>query len=213
MQEFKVYVATSALIFAFLNIGCYNITSDMNHIKPTRYADDDFESIGTLLKLRAPALVLGLLLGIGISFVVSNFEAVIARNVQVAFFMPFVVYIADAIGTQTEAIYSRDLKSGKAKFKNYLHKELILGLIFGLIFGCVAGGFVSLWLGNDRLAATVALASFFAVSTAPIVALIITQTLQSLHEDPAAGSGPIATVLQDLISIIIYGVVASIMIL
>lgn len=181
--------------------------------KPILYADDDFESVGTLIKLRAPSLVFGLLLGIGISFVTSNFEAVIASNVQVAFFMPFVVYIADAIGTQTEAIYSRDLKTGKARFGNYLRKELALGLIFGLVFGCVSGGFVSLWLRNDRLAATVALASFVAIAVAPIVALLVTHALQSLHEDPAAGSGPIATVLQDVTSILIYGTIASIILL
>src|SRR3990167_3336659 len=106
----------------------------MNDKKTTLYVDDDYESIRTLFKLRIAPLILGLLLGFVISFVTSRFEEVLSHNVQVAFFLPFIVYIADALGTLTEAIYSRDLKTGKAKFSKYLAKELLLGIIFGVLF-------------------------------------------------------------------------------
>lgn len=184
-----------------------------NHKEKIQYADDDYESIGTLLKLRTPTLAIGLLLGIGISLIISRFEEVLAQNIQVAFFVPFIVYIAAAVGSQTDAIYSRDLKTGRAKFSNYLHKELILGIIFGLVFGTFSGGIVYLWLQNNLLALSVGLATFVAIATAPMVALIVTQIFQRIHEDPAAGSGPIATVIQDMISVAIYGMVCSIIIL
>lgn len=178
-----------------------------------QYADDDHESIKTLLKLRCPSLVLGLFLGVGISFLTSRFEEVLSQNIQVAFFMPFIIYIADAIGTQTESIYSRDLKTGKAKFRTYLHKETIIGLTFGSIFALTAGTIASFWLHNNLLALSVTIATFLAISIAPIIALIITHIFNNLHKDPAAGSGPITTVIQDMTSIIIYGVVCSIIIL
>lgn len=177
--------------------------------KKILYADDDYESIRVLLKLRAPSLILGLILGIGISFITSNFEEVLSRNIQVAFFLPFIVYIAAAVGTQTEAIYSRDLKTGKAKFGNYFRKELTLGVIFGLMFGAFSGGIALLWLKNDLLALSIAIASFIAIAVAPLVALLITHIFQFMRKDPAAGSGPIATVIQDMISILIYGIVSS----
>lgn len=185
----------------------------MNNHKEDLYADDDYESIGTLLKLRTPALLIGLFLGIGISFVTSRFEEVLSRNVHVAFFLPFVVYIADAIGTQTEAIYSRDLKTGKAKFSNYLKKELILGIVFGSIFGFFSGTIVFLWFHDILLSLSVSIASFLAITTAPLIAILVAHTFQLVHKDPAAGTGPIATVLQDMISVVIYGMVASVIIL
>lgn len=185
----------------------------MNNRKPTLYADDDYESISTLLKVRTPALVIGLLLGFGISFATSRFEEVLTQNIQVAFFLPFIVYIAAAIGTQTEAIYSRDLKSGKAKFSNYLRKELILGIVFGILFGAVSGTIALLWLKNNLLALSVAASTFLAIAVAPLVALVVTHIFQSLHEDPAAGSGPIATVIQDMTSIVIYGMMSSMILL
>lgn len=128
-------------------------------------------------------------------------------------FLPFIVYIVDAINTQTETIYIRDLKTGRAKFSNYLQKELLLSLIFGLIFGIISGGIAYIWLKNSLLSMTVFISSFIVIFSAPLVALIIPQIFLYLRNDPAAGSGPIATVIQDMLSVIIYGTTASIIIL
>lgn len=185
----------------------------MKSIKKVFYVDDDYESIATIFKLRAPSLIIGLLLGVAISFIVSNFEKVLAANVHVAFFIPFIVYIAAAVGSQTQAIYARDLKSGRAKFSTYLHKEFLLGLLFGLLFGLFAGFIVLWWLQDILLSVSIALSAFIAVSTAPLVAVLITHSFQSAQKDPAASSSPIVTVIQDMISVIIYGIVTSLIIL
>ncbi|MFA4845823.1 MAG: magnesium transporter [Patescibacteria group bacterium] len=183
----------------------------MNH--KTIYADDDKESVRFLLRLRIPPLMVGLALGIGVAFLTSQFEEVLAYNVRAAFFIPFVVYIAAAVGSQTHSIYSRDLKSGHAKFRNYIFKESILGIVLGVIFGVISLIIVNLWLKDERLAMSVGLAVLCAVSTAPIIAMIVTELLNDLHEDPAVGSGPIATVIQDATSILIYGTVLSLILL
>ncbi|MFA6391321.1 MAG: magnesium transporter [Patescibacteria group bacterium] len=177
------------------------------------YADDDYESVGLLFRLRAPALIIGLFLGIIISFVTSNFEKVLEKDFQVAYFIPFIVYIADAIGSQTTAIYSRDLKSGTTKLGNYMKKEFLLGLLFGTAFGVVSGFVTYLWLHNYLLSITIAISAVLAITTAPLVALVVATLFQRSHRDPAAGTAPIATVLQDILSVVIYGTVASIIIL
>ena len=51
------------------------------------------------------------------------------------------------------------------------------------------------------------------IAIAPIVALLVTEFLSLEHSDPAVGSGPIATVIQDTLSILIYGIIASAIIL
>jgi len=185
----------------------------MNDKKNILYADDDYESINILFRLRAPSLFIGLVLGVIISILVSRFEEVLSKNIQIAFFLPFVVYIANAIGAQTGNIYARDLKSGRAKFSKYFRKELLLGVIFGLIFGIVSGVIIFLWLGNIFLAFSVAASTCLAIAVAPTVALVITYMFQFLHDDPAAYSGPIATVIQDMISVVIYGIISSIILL
>lgn len=180
-----------------------------HHAPKTVYADDDTESVSLLLRLRVPPLFLGLFLGLGISMLTSRFEEVLATNVHVAFFIPFIVYISAAVGDQTSSIYSRDLKNRHAKLKNYLTKEPLLGIALGVIFGLASLFIVNLWLRDMMLASAVGLSTFLAISVAPVIAIVVTEIIEELHEDPAVGAAPIATVIQDAVSIVIYGIVSS----
>jgi magnesium transporter len=55
---------------------------------------------------------------------------------------------------------------------------------------------------------TVALALLVACSIATIVAMALPWLLHRFGLDPAYGSGPLATVIQDLLSVLIYMVIA-----
>lgn len=178
-----------------------------------RFADDDIESVGFLFRLRIFSLIIGLILGVLLSFAVSQFEQVLSKNISVAFFLPFVVYLADAVGTQTQNIYARDLRSGKANFRKYFIKESKLGLLFGLIFAVLIAPVIILWLHSYELALAVSLATFGAIASAPVIAVIVTEALQLQRSDPAAGAGPISTAIQDTVSVLIYGFIASAIIL
>lgn len=177
------------------------------------YADDDKLSVISLLRMRLPSLGLGMLLGVGLSFVTSRFEEVISRSVEVAFFIPFVVYMAAALGSQTQSIYSRDLKSGHSQFLTYLVKETLVGLVIGAIMGVISFLIVFIWLESSVLATAVGLSMIGALSAAPLIAVLVTEAIQLEHKDPAVSSGPIATVIQDMASVIIYGLITSAIVL
>jgi magnesium transporter len=177
------------------------------------YADDDTESVKKLVRLRLPSILVGLCLGIVLAVVFSTFEEVLSRDIRIAFFVPFVVYIAAAVGSQTQSIFSRDLRSRKAKFKNYLLKETGVGIILGLVSGVSSGIAAHIWFQDPMLTMVVGISMFFAVAIAPHTALIVTQLVQKEHLDPAVGAGPIATVIQDTLSVLIYGIIASIILL
>lgn len=173
------------------------------------YVDDDTEPIKTLVRLRLPPLVIGLGLGILLSFITSRFEEVLSRDIRVAFFLPFVVYLSAAVGAQTETIYVRDMRSKQAVFHTYLLKESALGMILGILFGVVTGGIITFWFEDVLLAASVGSSIFATVALAPILALFVSEASRKLKDDPAAESGPVATVLQDMFSVLIYGLVCS----
>lgn len=172
-------------------------------------ADDLKESTGFLLKLRLPWLVAGLIGGFLATFLISRFEAQLQQNVKLAFFLPMIVYLSDAVGTQTETIYIRNITNKKAMFKTYLFKELQIGLILGIFFGCVVGSVAYIWLQQFDLALTVGLAMAATVATAPVVAVCVARVFQTEHQDPAVGAGPFTTILQDIVSILIYFIIAS----
>ncbi len=161
--------------------------------KKIRYADDDVTPLTKLLVMRLPILFVGLILGVLLSLSTARFEGVLSKNIELAFFIPFIVYIADAIGTQTEAIYTRDLRTGRTNFKKYLLTEAMLGVIFGGLASLVTAGVTMLWFASVRLTIAVSLAMLGSVATAPVVAVLVTEFLHLEHTDPAVGSGPIAT--------------------
>lgn len=174
--------------------------------------DDSKEPIGHLLEHRLPWLILGLLGGIATSIFVSKYEKVLSGDIRLAFFIPIIVYMSDAVGTQTETIYVRHLKKTGAGFGKYLLKESALGLSLGAIFGLIIGGFASIWLKSSSIGLTVGLAMLINVTLAPVLATIIPTLLYKEHSDPALGSGPLATIIQDLISLLVYFFIASLII-
>lgn len=179
------------------------------HIQKVIMADDLRESVGFLLRLRLPWLIAGLMGGFGASVLISKYEAVLASDVRLAFFLPVIVYLSDAVGTQTETIYVRNLADKKGYFHTYLVKESFLGVLFGIVFGFLTFGFTYLWFDNVSLSSVVAMAMAASVALAPIVALLTAKLFQTEHQDPAVGAGPFKTIFQDVISIVIYFVIAS----
>jgi magnesium transporter len=177
------------------------------------YADDDTESVKKLVRLRLPSILIGLCLGIVLAVVFSTFEEVLSKDIRVAFFVPFVVYIAAAVGSQTQSIFSRDLRSRRAKFKTYLLKEAGVGIILGFVSGVLSSLAAHIWFRDIMLTIVVGASMFVAVAIAPYTALLVTELVQKEHLDPAVGAGPIATVIQDTLSVLIYGTVASLILL
>ncbi len=59
-------------------------------------------------------------------------------------------------------------------------------------------------LEDPRLAAAIALAVVAAGSVAATIGLLLPWLLDRLGRDPAFGSGPVATVIQDVLSLVIY---------
>lgn len=174
--------------------------------------DDSKESVEHLVEHRLPWLTLGLLGGILSTFIISKYEAVLNSDLRLAFFIPIIVYLSDAIGTQTETIYVRTLSEKKIHVLKYILKETLIGMCLGVIFGLALGLFAFFWLHSMPLAITIGITMVVNLSLAPVLAVFIPSILYKRKMDPALGSGPLATIIQDLISLLVYFVVASFLI-
>lgn len=157
---------------------------------------------------RFPWLLLGLGGAMASAGIVASFEEELQTQVLLAFFLPAVVYMADAVGTQTEAIVIRGISVG-VPARHIVARELTTGLIMGALVAAAFFPFAQLVWGDTDVAATVALALFASCSTATIVAMALPYGLNKAGRDPAFGSGPLATVVQDLLSIVIYFAVGT----
>jgi magnesium transporter len=156
------------------------------------------------LRARLPWLILGLAGGCLASAVVGLFKGAIEREITLAFFLPLVVYMADAIGTQTETVLIRALAYRRAELLHQLTHEATIGLLIGAIIGVVAA-LALLAAGSPRGVALAVGLSLVATSIeATVLATILPWGLARLGVDPALASGPIATVLQDVLSVLVY---------
>jgi magnesium transporter len=157
---------------------------------------------------RLPWLLVGLVGALLAAVIVGRFEEQLAENVLLTLFIPGIVYMADAVGTQTETLLIRGLSVGVG-IGRVARRELLTGLIVGLILSAVftVVGLLA-WDDADVIVA-VALALFAACSVATVVAMALPTLFRALGIDPAFGSGPLATVIQDLLSILIYFTIAA----
>ncbi|WP_157078540.1 hypothetical protein [Halalkalicoccus paucihalophilus] len=77
---------------------------------------------------RALWLLFGLVAGLFLSVISSQFEATIQETITLAFFPPVVAYIADSVGTQSEAIAIRAFAITDVDYSTYLWREFSSGL-------------------------------------------------------------------------------------
>jgi magnesium transporter len=161
------------------------------------------ESVTQRLWHRLPWLLIGLLGAMGATAIVGGFKDQLEANVLLAFFIPAVVYMADAVGTQTETVLIRALSAG-ITVRSVLRRELLTGLVMGAVIGAAFLVFALIGWGDVDVAVAVAVAMFASCSIATLVAMALPALFQRLGLDPAFGCGPLATVLQDLLSIAVY---------
>ena len=166
------------------------------------------EPVARRLWHRLPWLLVGLAGAFAAAVIVGEFDDQIEEEVLLAFFLPGVVYMSSAIGTQTQTVVIRAFSVG-VTMRQTLLRELICGL---LLSAAIAAAFVPIALvgwGEADIAVGVALALLASSLAATLIALVLPWVFERLGADPAFGSGPLATVLQDIFTIAIYFGVAS----
>jgi magnesium transporter len=153
---------------------------------------------------RLPWLLVGLGGSAVATFVVASFEASLQQRVAVAFFIPGIVYLADAIGTQTEAIAVRSVSFQQPRAFRMFASELRTGSLLGLALALPVLPAVYWIFGSLRLGVAVACAILFAGTVAAGIGCAFPLLLARWDRDPALGSGPLATVVQDVLSLLAY---------
>lgn len=162
---------------------------------------------------RLPWLLVGLMGSMLATYVMTRFEYALQSQVAIAFFVPGLVYLADAIGTQTEAIAVRGLSLSHATVRSLIVGELRTGLIIGLTLGALT--FVTVWFifADTHLALAVSLALLLAGSAATSVGFLFPLMFFRLGRDPAFGSGPLATIFQNVLTLTVYYFTVSLIVL
>lgn len=179
--------------------------------KLTMLPDTDIEE--NVLKSaihRLPWLVFLLFLSIPLAFLTSNFEEILSTVVILALFQPLILDTGGNVASQTLAVtlISFTNKEG-ASYKNGM-KEVLTGLISGLAMGIL--GFVATYIfalamsfeSPILMGLVIGLSLTITIILSPIIGFMIPIFIKSIKKDPAVASGPFITTLIDILSILIY---------
>lgn len=169
------------------------------------------DRVSHLIRIRFPWLFLGLVGGFFATLVVRSFEETLIRQVALAFFMPAIVYMAAAVGAQTQTIFIRAMAIKKIGLARYFGRELVVDGVLGVLLAAAMYAFARAFSGDGMIAFAIAAAMFLSILLAGFVAVMIPWLLIRFRRDPAIGAGPFGTVIQDILSLLVYFAVVSLL--
>lgn len=181
----------------------------------------EHESIFKRFMWRAPWLLVTLCAGLVTSTAMTHFTG---RSwfAFVPFFVPLITGMSGNVGIQCSTILVRGMSTGELSPRarsEVIMKELMIGLLIGVAFGALCGVVVSFLAYFGIHSAGPDLYSIVAMVTFGVLAACMTATtLGTLSPfffarfgvDPAVASGPIVTAFNDVLSSLIFFLVAKI---
>ncbi len=173
--------------------------------------------VGKMIKSRLPWLLILMITATLSSAILSRFEAALPAVLLI--FVPMLMGTGGNSGGQASVTVIRAISLGELSFADLpraILKELFVGLSVGAILGVATYLKVyfldGMLLGNDaidhRVAFTVALALVIAVIVAKLIGALLPLLSYKIGLDPAVMASPLITTLVDVISLVVYFLIA-----
>ncbi|MBN1574033.1 MAG: magnesium transporter [Deltaproteobacteria bacterium] len=172
-----------------------------------------FKNAGT----RLPWLFASWVGGIIASMVIGIFKETLSEAVVLAAFMPVIAGMGGNVASQSSTIVVRGLAIGSIDVKRLwqvVSREVRVGIILGVTYGVLLGVFARFfYLKVIRLWMVVGLGIFASMTIAATMGTLMPIILAKLKIDPAVASGPFVSTTTDIISILMYFTLATVIIL
>ncbi len=170
------------------------------------------KSIFKSMKIRLPWLFASCLGGILAFFIIDQFENSLSRYIYLAAFIPVIMGMGGNIGTQSSTIVVRGLATGRLSIREFwqvISKELAVGFILGVVYGVLIGTVAQFRYRMELLALSVGIAVISSMAVAALIGSLVPMAFARVNIDPAVATGPFVTTAMDIISIVLYFVIAT----
>ena len=159
---------------------------------------------------RVPWLGIGLFGGLLIAQIIGVFEGTFAHNLLLVGYIPLVIYLSGAVGMQTATFVVRDLAfQQKLPLGKYFRKQFVVTLLMAIFFGCALFALVLLLHHRMDVALVLSFSLFVAVVSSIFSGFFLPFFFAKRGIDPANATGPIGTIVQDILGTAIYFTVAT----
>lgn len=180
-----------------------------HHIKEI---EDITTPVSRLVRARTPSLVLGLIGGLVAAYIVNGFENILSSYFVLASFIPVIIYLSDAIGTQSQTLIVRMIAlEPEFSVRRYLAREVKVGGILGIIFASLLFAAASIGWGLSQAGAIIGLSILISIVFQAVISTYLSILLAKFSVDPAVTSGPLTTIISDITTLTMYFGLASVL--
>jgi magnesium transporter len=187
-------------------------SEDIYTMVGTAKVDPFAKKINNKIIARAPWLFTTFIGGLVSAWILGSYQTTLADYAAVIFFIPFVIGLAGNVGIQGATVIVRGMATGdiqKDNLATVVKSEISVGILNGVIFGLLCGGLVTLTAEpilhtNPVLGWVVGTGIILAVSIASLMGSLTPILFINLDIDPAISTGPIITVINDILGLAIY---------
>jgi magnesium transporter len=144
------------------------------------------------------------------------FEPTLDQIVATAVLFPIVMSMGGIAGTQTLTLMVRGMATGQISDANaqaLLRKELAVGLLNGLVFSVVVGAIAVVWYGQLQLGLVIGVAILINLLAGALAGAVVPVMLKRMSIDPALAGGVVLTTVTDVIGIMAFVGLASLILL
>jgi len=190
----------------------------------TEISIDEKETVWKTIKKRMPWLLILLVLNLITSSIITSYEQVLILLPTLVIFMPLITNMAGNSGTQSLGIIIRlfaknQLEERKSVFRHLLN-EFLTGVVNGLIIAALLFIVVILFnfirgltfLEGLRFALVIAISINIALIVSTVSGTVIPLLINLMKLDPAVASGPFITTINDILSLLIYFSLATVLV-
>ncbi|GAB6393925.1 MAG: magnesium transporter MgtE [Bacteroidales bacterium] len=164
---------------------------------------------------RLPWLLIGMIGGLSNSVILGGYVNGFAANPKMALFIPLIGGTGGNVGIQSSAIVVQGLANNSLKAGNIIAqvlKEAVVAIINAGMISLIVFTYNYFTLGDRAITASVSLSLFAVVMFASIFGTLVPMTLDKLKIDPALATGPFITITNDIIGMMIYMFISSMLI-
>ncbi|WP_421762556.1 magnesium transporter [Ekhidna sp.] len=168
---------------------------------------EEDDTVWKISRARLPWLIIGMAGGLVGAQFMGFFKNEIIIVPALAFFIPLITASGGNVGIQSSSIVVQSLANPNV-FADSMWKRLLkvfmVAIVNGLILSLMVFGAVILFMREQPLAATVAIALFAVVLLASFMGTITPLLLNRFGVNPALASGPFITTTNDLLGLAVY---------
>lgn len=169
--------------------------------------DDIFSPALISAKRRGLWLGVNLLTAFLAAGVIGFFEDILEQVVALAILITIVPSMGGIAGSQTLTLAIRGLalgQLGSSNYKSLIKKEITIGILNGLIWALVVATFSIVWFENFNIGAIIGFALVVNLIAGAFAGAVIPILLRQIGIDPAIAGGVLLTTVTDVVGIVAF---------